>query len=231
MPYTSNADLPLSVQDALPVSAQSLFRSSYNGAASRGLKEDRAMMVAWSAVKNAGYEKDKETGDWVKKSNAGSDLPGDLARAAAFVRAQKRATNGENYVPLFTADIKKVSADDQRLVFGWASIVEDEAGNLIVDSQGDTITPDELEKAAHNFMSDSRAAGFMHNGKVIGKIVQSLVVTKATEEALGVSFGKCGWFIVMKVEDPDVWARVKTGELSAFSIGGRGVRKEIHEAA
>ena len=40
--------------------------------------------------------------------------------------------------------------DDKRLVFGWANIIKDEEGQLLVDRQDDFIdSEDELEKAAY----------------------------------------------------------------------------------
>ena len=177
------------------------------------------MQVSWGAVKQAGYEKGNE-GKWVKVEK----------HAGALAAARQRMAGGKNSVPLFTATIQKVSDDDQRLVFGWASIIEDEAGNLIVDSQGDTITPDELEKAAYAFVHDVRRAGEMHaTSDGIGQVVESMVLTKAKREAMGLPPGASGWWIGMKISDDAVWDKVKKGEYSAFSIGGRGTRKELSE--
>lgn len=208
MPYQNNADLPPSIQDALPHSAQSLFRQVFNQAASRGLKEERAMQVSWGAVKQAGYEKGDQ-GKWIKKQSAELNLPG----GSAF----------------FTAEIKKFSTDDQRLVFGWASIIEDADGNLITDSQGDTITPDELEKAAYAFVHDVRKAGEMHQkSEGIGQLVESLVLTKAKREAMGLPPGPSSWWTGWRVAKDDVWQAIKDKRYTAFSIGGRGTRKEMN---
>jgi hypothetical protein len=53
------------------------------------------------------------------------------------------------------------------------------------------------------------------------------VFAPEVQKALGVDLGKVGWFIGLKIEDVGVWKRVKSGELSAFSFGGRGVREPI----
>ena len=66
MPYSTNADLPDGVKNALPVEAQSIFRAAVNSA----LKtydddETKAFAVAWAAVKRAGWHK---SGDkWAKR--------------------------------------------------------------------------------------------------------------------------------------------------------------------
>jgi len=33
-----------------------------------------------------------------------------------------------------------------------------------------------------------------------------------------------GWWVGFKVQDPEVWAKVKTGERTGFSIHGHGRR-------
>ena len=253
MPYVRNDDLPLQVRGVLPFSAQSLFRRVFNASVSRGLSDERAMQVSWGAVKQAGYEKGNE-GKWVKKGGPGSGnfghagRPGEVGgssdgggggssntddlekHASALAAAKQRMAEGKNAIPLFTADIKKVSDDDQRLVFGWASIVEDEHGNLIVDSQGDTITPDELEKAAYAFVHDVRKAGEMHRDTdSIGTLVESIVLTKQKREIMGLPPGPSGWFVGFRIAKDEVWQKIKDGSYSAFSIGGRGTRKEMSE--
>ncbi len=123
------------------------------------------------------------------------------------------------------ATVLKVDAD-KKLVWGWASIIEVN-GEPVVDHQGDMIDEETLVVAAHKFIADARKAKVMHDGDVIGEIVESLVFTKEIQKALGIDVGKVGWFICMKINNADVWKRVKDGELKAFSIGGVGERVEI----
>ena len=54
-------------------------------------------------------------------------------------------------------------------------------------------------------------------------------ITKEIGESLGIQSDREGWVVAFKVYDDDVWARVKSGELAAFSIGGRAV-KESYDA-
>ena len=124
-----------------------------------------------------------------------------------------------------TAAIAKVD-EDQRLVWGWASVIE-EGGKAVVDSQGDVIGEADLLKAAHMFVTDARVGKAMHEGEPVAEVVESMVLTKSAQEALGIDLGKVGWWIAMKVHDDDVWARVKGGELGAFSIGGRAQIEEM----
>jgi hypothetical protein len=117
--------------------------------------------------------------------------------------------------------------DDQRTVWGWASVAT-QGGQSVVDRQGDIITEADLMKAAHEFMLSARAAKAMHEGPQIGDVVESMVITKERASVLGINdVTKTGWLIAMKVNDDAVWKRVKSGELTAFSIGGRGKRREV----
>lgn len=120
------------------------------------------------------------------------------------------------------ADIFKVE-EDKKLVYGWASIIE-ENGKQLIDKQGDLIDEEELIKAAHEYMTEYREGHEMHEGEQVSKTVESMVFTKDVQKALGIDLGKVGWFIVQKVQDDEYWQRIKKGEIAAFSIGGTAVR-------
>ena len=68
MPYRSNSDLPLSVRNHLPHHAQDIYREAFNHAyrahAGEADREQRAHMIAWSAVKRSYVNAD---GDWVPR--------------------------------------------------------------------------------------------------------------------------------------------------------------------
>lgn len=116
--------------------------------------------------------------------------------------------------------------DEQRMVYGWASVVT-EKGVPVVDRQGDVIEADTLVKAVNNFMEYVRVGKAMHTGEQVGVVVHSLPVTKEICDALGIQSDREGWVVAYKVYDDSVWAMVKSGELSAFSIGGRATKEEI----
>lgn len=116
--------------------------------------------------------------------------------------------------------------EEKRLVWGWASVVT-EGGESVVDRQGDVIEVDELQRAVHKFMTDYRVGGNMHDELGIGTVVESIVLTKQVQDALGIDLGREGWFVGLKVDNDAVWKRVKSGELRAFSIGGSGTRTAI----
>ena len=116
--------------------------------------------------------------------------------------------------------------DEQRMVYGWASVVT-EKGEPVVDRQGDVIEAGTLVKAVNEFMEHVRVGKAMHVGDQVGVVVHSLPVTKEIGEALGIQSDREGWVVAYKVFDDDIWAMVKSGELAAFSIGGRAQKEEI----
>lgn len=202
MPYAANQDLPKRVREAMPNKAQSIFREVFNNVIEdEGATEATAFAQAYGAVENAGYHQNTE-GNWVKKSDDSWSLD---------------------------FDIKKVDGD-QQLVFGWLSIAIDKNGNIIEDADHDIIEENELEKAAYNHVLKFRKAGEVHE-EIIGDLVESMVFTKEKQQALGLPSGTVpvGWWVGYKLNKSEAWEKVKTGEYSSFSIGGKGRREVIEE--
>ena len=123
------------------------------------------------------------------------------------------------------SDIIKVDVDE-RLVWGWA-YVSTVKGVMSVDHSDESVSPEVLVKAATNFMLSVRTAKAMHQGDSVGEVVHSFPLTKELGESLGVSSDREGWIICMKIHNDEVWQSVKSGELSAFSIGGRALRRSL----
>ena len=122
--------------------------------------------------------------------------------------------------------ITKVAAEE-RLAFGWASVVTDDCGETLVDHQDDRISIPELEKAAYTYVQHSREATEMHVRKGIAELVESVVITPEKREAMGIGAGVSGWWVGFHVSDPDVWSKVKDGTYTEFSIGGSAKRKAV----
>lgn len=131
----------------------------------------------------------------------------------------------------WSATVKLAKAEKaKQLVFGWLSVAIDADGDPVVDHEGDIIPADELEQAAYDFVLYSRQAGEMHDRIGIGRLVESMVFTKEKTEALGIPEGVlpvAGWWVGFKIDDPDVWAKIESGEYQAFSIGGTAEREEV----
>lgn len=128
-------------------------------------------------------------------------------------------------------EITKVD-DDQRLVFGWASIGIDKDGAVIEDRQGDILDDvEEIEKAAYDFVLHSRDGGEMHVRKGVSTLVESVVFTPEKTRAMGIPDGTVptGWWVGYKVTDDEVWKAVKDGRYRMFSVHGRGMRKALDD--
>lgn len=120
-----------------------------------------------------------------------------------------------------------------KYVRGFAYLTKDKSGAEVRDFSGQFIDDiDVLREAAHDFM-EHRVAKSMHGktvtdgNKAIGDIVESIIVDDDVAKALGIADKRRGWFVGMRVNDEGVQKRIRSGELTAFSIGGRArVEKE-----
>jgi DNA adenine methylase len=125
-----------------------------------------------------------------------------------------------------TVDIFKVD-DEKHIVYGKA-LVPDR-----VDSQGDIVSKQDIETAAHNFLINIQKAyaelvssganttnasqiGLMH--KVFkgvggfGYVVESYIDPSGS------------WILGTMVTDPTIWQMIKDGQITGYSIGGNGTR-------
>lgn len=123
--------------------------------------------------------------------------------------------------------------DEEQMIFGWASVVQ-KGEYLIIDKQGDMILPEELERAAYEYVLEARDHGDSHKVLGTGRLVESMMFTKEKQDALGVTIKDdkghqiVGWWAGFKVND-ELWAKHKSGEYLEFSIGGTSASFEIEE--
>jgi len=110
--------------------------------------------------------------------------------------------------------------EEQRLVYGV--VLEPDT----VDSQGDTISADEIEKAAHRFLVKSRVVGDRHSKKAKAEVVESYIAPIDFEWG-GQKVKKGSWVLGVHISDDRLWNAVKKGEYQSFSVGGFGVREEV----
>lgn len=95
------------------------------------------------------------------------------------------------------------------------------------DTQGDFMTEDEIRKAAHWFAKNGEGIDIQHNFKKLEKaeVVESWIA-KADFEIDREKIKKGTWLMTVEITDPDVWSAVEKGEITGFSMGGRGVYSE-----
>lgn len=123
--------------------------------------------------------------------------------------------------------------EDQQIIFGWANVAVNKAGEQLVDWQGDMIDPEELEKAAYEHVLEFRETGERHDPALRskGRLIESVVFTKEKMAAMGIPEGTVpeGWWVGYRIDDSDTWSKIKKGEYRMFSIDGSGKRTPIDD--
>lgn len=121
-----------------------------------------------------------------------------------------------------SSDLSKFSKIDEekRQVFGFFSVIEED-GNQVVDYQGDVILSDDMEKAAYDYVRNSRMGDERHDERPKAVLIESMYFSKEKQRALGIDLKKVAWWGGFLIEDEELWQKVKSGRYSMFSIGGR----------
>ena len=117
--------------------------------------------------------------------------------------------------------------EDRNLVFGWANVAVRKDGGQVVDFEDDMTDVQALEDAAYLFNLEFREANAgQHGSPVIGKLVESLVVTPEKLEAMGLDKAALplGWWVGFLVDDA-TFGKVKKGQFKMFSIEGSALRE------
>jgi hypothetical protein len=243
-PMDAVADLPDNIRAKIPgAQGREIFMNAYNSAYVHGADEHICFARGWATLATMGFSADengewrpfleqqeenmfKRLVDWIKKMNTKITIEvcedDELESESDDAETETEKTD-DNFT--IEASITKID-DEQRLIYGWASIIEED-GKTIVDKQGDVIDVDDLVAAAHDYMTESREAHEMHEGVKKGETVESIIFTKEVQAALGIDLKKVGWFICQKISDDDTWAAIKSGEIKSFSIGGSGKRVPV----
>ena len=117
-----------------------------------------------------------------------------------------------------------------------ASVAVTADGETVTDLQGDQISEEDLSNAFYDYVLESREGDAMHDQEPASTLVESFVVTPAKLDLLLKALGHEGappdfkgvaaW-VGYKVHKDEVWKRVKSGELCAFSIEGTAEREEV----
>ncbi|RMG80620.1 MAG: hypothetical protein D6712_17810 [Chloroflexi bacterium] len=96
-----------------------------------------------------------------------------------------------------------------------------------IDSQGDFMTAEEVQKAAYNFMKAQRTGNIdaEHDFEKRDEVwvAESWIVRKgdalfADEEG--------AWAVGIKIDNTDEWEKVKKGDYTGISLAGQGKRKD-----
>lgn len=116
-----------------------------------------------------------------------------------------------------------------RFVAGWLSVVEKD-GKVIEDSQGDRMSMDTLRAGVHKYMRGSRVIKKQHSGDQIGEMSEVIMIDDDFAKAHGITHGKRGAWGLAEITDTEVQKAVLAGDVTGWSMGGRGKRTPISKA-
>ena len=136
-------------------------------------------------------------------------LPGALADRVNKAVAHKA-------VPILKAAAQK------QIVYGVV-LAPDE-----VDSQGDFMTAEDIETAAHAYLATSRVIGSEHGRPIEASVVESYVAPQQLQfagQTEPVSQGS--WIMGVKIHDQAEWQKALAGGYTGFSVGGFGTREQM----
>lgn len=121
---------------------------------------------------------------------------------------------------------KRDDGSDERFVFGVV-LVPDE-----VDAQGEIYSVEDVRKACHSFMESYRGRfKVMHSGEVVPELIPlETYVSKREETHGGETYPVGTWFLAARVNSDELWAKIKSGEFTGWSMGGTAVRESLKDA-
>ncbi len=175
-----------------------------------------------------------EEGSWLVASSAA--LPDPELFGASYVASFGEVTKGAEGpgpagVPLPEKELlikrwmgakNDESSGEERYVLGV--VLEPET----IDKQADIYSPEEVRNAAHAYLTDYRTIGLMHRGEINDKVQILESYIAPCDFLVGEEPVKKGsWVMAVRVLDNSLWAAVKRGDLTGFSIGGSAVRKPV----
>jgi hypothetical protein len=121
----------------------------------------------------------------------------------------------------FSHQVEFVKSEREGKVFGV--VLE---ANL-PDSQGDVISPEEIEKACHAYMAESRRANVQHAGDDAGADLIENWIAPQDVTLGGRRITKGSWLQGWHVRDPLLKQQIAAGEITGFSIEGTGERTPV----
>lgn len=169
----------------------------------------------------AGEDHDKYISRMMGSAVAITDFP-DIKQRYAVAQSEWKRHLSKSF------GIAKIN-NEQQLVFGWAQVAFKADGEQIVDFQKDLVDTSELENAAYQYNLQNDGTGEMHKGASVGRLVESFMVTKEKLRSMGLVENALpqGWWVGFKIDSPEVFAKIKSGQYQMLSVQGSAIRKEV----
>jgi len=111
---------------------------------------------------------------------------------------------------------------DKRLVYAEVYLPD------VEDAHGHSMTAVEIEKMAHGFLKSRRTTSIdVNHDNDIGYgcyMVESFIASETDPV-----YAPGAWVGVVKIENDEVWAKIKNGEITGFSFEGMGYLVETED--
>jgi len=161
--------------------------------------------------------------DWKvgKDAPTATDVHVDVPLGEA--KPKRKRKKGEPAEP----ELSVLKADDEaRVVYGI--VLEPD----VEDSQGDVVSKEDVEQAAHRYLYQQGLAIGDQHAKMAPETVRPVESYIAPVDfQMGGQVVKAGsWVLAAHVPDDNLWEQVKKGHKGAWSVGGSGRRSPMVEA-
>lgn len=109
------------------------------------------------------------------------------------------------------------TVDEKQVVYGEVYVPD------VIDSQGDYMNAEEIEKMAWRFMREGRVSKVdtNHDLQDNGSIVVESFIARPNDP----DFVPGSWVVGVHIPDESLWRMVKSGELNGYSMYGMGQRR------
>ena len=127
-----------------------------------------------------------------------------------------------------------IKDEEQHILFGWAYIAQNPDGSQVVDHSGEFIKEEnygDLEMATYAYNIAFRDGDIRHSCKASGLLIESLVMTKEKQKAMGIPENTVpnGVWMGFYFPDDNDWNIIKNMKKPMFSLYGSAVKEYVEE--
>lgn len=167
--------------------------------------------MPWKAVKRKCKTAEGEEGNFaVVKSDTDEEVGCHKTMESAEAHVKALYANAGSEEKGFLTSVFKTVQPKKQIVFAEVYAPG------IIDSHGDMMLSDQIEKAAHRFIRAQLTdrVDIMHDNRLIeASVVESFIARENDPDFL-----PGAWVVGIKVDDSDVWRKIEDGELNGFSF-------------
>ena len=137
-------------------------------------------------------------------------------------------------------EVTETREDSEKTEKSWSAVLKAMDGEKrlaygvvlkpdVIDAQGDIMTQEDIEKAAHDFFINSRIMDLQHTEDLPSDRAVPVESYIAPQDMVvgGNKIAKGSWVMVTHIPDEVIWTQIKKGRIMAYSIRGLGKRTPI----